>query len=68
MVIITGFWIINGQKSDMIPDNKEINSKKELETYRSELEQKHCYKKKFGIREKIADINFAYKGWVTELK
>jgi len=63
MVIITGFWIINGSKSDMIPDNKEIQYKKEMDDYRYELEQKHCYK--HGI--KVADINFTFGGWVPGL-
>lgn len=67
MVTIFGFEIINGSKSELIPDHKEIHSKKELEEYRSELEKEYCYKEEFGELNKFADITFKYNGWGTEL-
>ncbi len=56
---ITGYWVINGGKKDLIPVEKEVVSEAEIERYREFLERKHgCFKKVFGKTVRVKDINF----------
>ena len=61
MIEVTGYWVVNGSKSDTKPIQRELNDKRELESLREEMLRKEsCYKKTPLGEKKIADIMFRY--------
>lgn len=58
-VLITKYWVVNGEKSEPHELNEECD---DLAAKRAELEKKHhCFRERFGVKERIAHIDFYYR-------
>ena len=57
---INGYWVVNGEKSDMIPFEKRVSSPVEIEEEREVLEKKHgCIGKVLGEVVRYSEIYFS---------